>query len=51
METTTMKASRWALLWFVVTVATTHAQADSYGVASLSLMIAGAASAEERLVD
>jgi tripartite-type tricarboxylate transporter receptor subunit TctC len=30
METTAMKASRWALLWLVATVATAHAQADSY---------------------
>ena len=30
METTTMKASRWALLWLVATVATAHAQADNY---------------------
>jgi tripartite-type tricarboxylate transporter receptor subunit TctC len=30
METTAMKASRWALLWLVATVATAHAQADNY---------------------
>jgi tripartite-type tricarboxylate transporter receptor subunit TctC len=30
METNTMKASRWALLWLAATVATAHAQADSY---------------------
>jgi tripartite-type tricarboxylate transporter receptor subunit TctC len=30
METTTMKASRWALLWLAATVATAHAQADNY---------------------
>jgi tripartite-type tricarboxylate transporter receptor subunit TctC len=30
METTTMKASRWALLWLAATVATAHAQADDY---------------------
>jgi tripartite-type tricarboxylate transporter receptor subunit TctC len=30
METTTMKASRWGLLWLAATVATAHAQADNY---------------------
>src|SRR5262245_30965625 len=43
METTTMKASQWALLWLAATMGAANAQADAYPVRPLRFVVPFAA--------